>query len=118
MTADSLLTRLQEAPEGSRGLDWEIARIVYPSLGSEESALDEVFLPDGPPLPAFSTSLDSALSLVTGDVEKAWSLERCNGSAWFGPWAAKPDDGSFGQTPALAICVFVFAEIVRQAVEG
>ena len=69
MAETDLIERLENAEVGNRDFDFEIAREVY---GSMTNLPDSVRLPDGPSLPAFTTSVDSALSLVPDEiVEKA-----------------------------------------------
>lgn len=81
---NDLIKRLEEATEGSRLLDLEIARLAYPDGGIGDAVMAE---PDdqksGSPLlrqsnghefylyiPAFTTSLDAALTLVP---ERWWA---------------------------------------------
>ena len=53
MTIQDIITKLEQAEAGSRELDWEIARALYP-------AGEGVLVVTAPPLP-YTTSIDAAL---------------------------------------------------------
>lgn len=97
-----LITALESAKEGSTALDFEIQQFIegWRNIGGGYREW-----PDGRrerydyirPAPAFTTSLDAALTLVDGD---RWTV-------YSGPARAVVGfrDGANGATPALALCI-------------
>lgn len=118
-----LIARLESAPEGSRGLDAEIALHLYPRISTYES--DEVrgsghwVSPDYGAIYAenYTTSLDAALTLVPEGQEIWWEVRQmCSLSSPMkggeGIFSARVGlnygaDGYLGRSdnPALALCI-------------
>lgn len=121
---DDLIARLEAATEGSRELDWEIAKYLgWSSYWSSQT----FYLPPGEDegsdktclvLPAWSRSIDAALTLVP----PGWRLHRLgehvqnrgwDGKEWWweacfwrpGPRDPFIDNGTRAPTPALALCI-------------
>jgi len=114
-----LITKLEQVQEGSWDLDFEIARVVY---GQMENQPDVVRLPDGPPLPHFTTSLDAALTLVPDGYRWMVGIMDKAGEYFC---ACQPDeltdagfDGTANcPTPALALCVAALKSAALKARE-
>lgn len=104
-----LIEKLEAASEGSRELDLWISHLAgkHGSTFHHNEAFERIQrgrkLLDMKWLPHYTTSLDTALSLVPEG--KLWTVSNYNG---FGQCEAWFDDGDFchpAATPALALCI-------------
>jgi len=98
MNADleELAERVEKAPDGDRGLDADIAL----SQGWNELPGDNWVGPHGQIcVPAYTASLDAAMTLVPEDSRNDWSL--IGGRYW---QAEVGDEMADAATPALALC--------------
>lgn len=121
MTIDELIAKLEAATEGSRELDCDIFVATAPSpfvsyypdcvLASLGGFAARVEIKD---IPAYTTSLDAALTLVP-ERDKSGAYWRCiierkplhSGQAWLAEVRPHAKDGGYAiaYTPALALCV-------------
>jgi hypothetical protein len=111
---DTLARRVEEAAGADRALDAEIHEAVttFPARiggpGWHDGALVVPAFPGWIPLPAYTASLDAAMSLVpdkwgtTLDI-KASDRNRCEARLWFDGEGVRPVRG-VAATPALALC--------------
>ena len=121
-----LITQVELAEVGSRHLDFEIACVVY---GKDEA--NTVRLPEGSPLPAFSTSLDAALHLVpegwgwaAAELDKGvYSAVVTNREPQLKPGTFDPNPNKIdfrtkAATTALALCLAALKARQRKVAEG
>ncbi len=139
---NNLTGKLVRAVEGTRELDAEIHCYVYPNriihknlqkgytitdsddpIKNSRLARSDFIHRDRGPSPQYTTSIDSALELlpeVTGDNVKDgkgpvdWMLAKTNGGMTIHACAGSMEK-SFGETPALALCIAALKS--REAVE-
>lgn len=115
---EDLIKRLEEASEGSRELDHAVHCYMVCGLngpwGAYKSAADwqKWALKGNWNSPAYTTSLDAALTLVPEGSD--WTLHRVNDGLTI--WAdVGPIKEAWGNTPALALCI---AALRARAQEG
>lgn len=103
MTAD-LIAKLEAAEGPSRELDAEIEKLIQmPPQTVAEYALKTARATWVTNPPAFTSSLDAALTLVPDDHD--WIIYNVNGHLGSTPMARVGDVKAHAATPALALCI-------------
>lgn len=126
MTDIAVLAKLEAAKEGSRELDFEVARCVdlwrrakVPVSGRHPAYWGYWRKRGGKwwrtQLPAYTTSIDAALTLVPDGVAWEISVPRKGGGYRILAGVSPVPNCSFGETPSLAICIAALR--ARQAKE-
>jgi hypothetical protein len=121
MTLDTLISRLETVEEGSRELDAEI----YTALGATPPETEGRYWTGpcgttrhyGSLIPAYTTSLDSAMSLVPEGAHTEFAYEDRHRRSW--KWSLRRNGYSFearGNTAALALCIASLR--ARSSIEG
>lgn len=110
----TLISRLEQATEGSRELDAEIAKIKFGAdavrmggAGWPEGAIIVPCYPGWQIMPAYTRSLDAAMSLSEGRVWKIiseWTPKRSYAFVWNGDGTSTGHE-SDASTPAIALCI-------------